>query len=274
VVTGPGVNELKFSGKRRDTESQLDYFGARYYSNVMGRFASVDPSKLSITFSNPQTWNRYSYVYNNSLRLTDNNGKWPTDIHNQIIDASFPNLTPQQRQILKDVSADQDSILGGGQGNAVSYQHAMRGPGQTVEEAQTQFNDFVESSEQSAQNAQMRFWMNDRDADDDHALSDQALADFASALHAILDSTSPAHEGFQVWDWRNPALIRRHHNAEKTINAQQMQSAVSAARNAFNSTFGGNFGFTAPNPPPDPEPNTKRRTDAPCLKDRKTGSCI
>jgi len=39
VVTG-GVNELKFTGKRRDTESQLDYFGARYYSNIFGRFSS------------------------------------------------------------------------------------------------------------------------------------------------------------------------------------------------------------------------------------------
>jgi RHS repeat-associated protein len=37
VVTG-GVNELKFTGKRRDTESQLDYFGARYYASTFGRF--------------------------------------------------------------------------------------------------------------------------------------------------------------------------------------------------------------------------------------------
>jgi RHS repeat-associated protein len=269
-------NHYKFNGKERDAETGLDYFGARYYSNGLGRFASVDPSKLSIVFSTPQTWNRYSYVYNNPLRLSDDNGKWPTDIHNRIIDNSFPTLTPHQRQILKDVSAEQDSILGGGQGNGASYQHAMRGPDQTVEQAQTQFNDFVESSEQSAQNAQMRFWMNDPDANEDHALSDQALADFASALHAILDSTSPAHEGFQVWDWRNPALIVRHHNAEKTINGQQMQGAVSAARNAFNNTFGGLFGITVanPTPKPNPEPNPKRRTDPPCLKDRQTGGCV
>src|SRR6185369_16168403 len=42
IVTGPGVNELKFTGKRRDTESQLDYFGTRYYSNVFGRFLTPD----------------------------------------------------------------------------------------------------------------------------------------------------------------------------------------------------------------------------------------
>jgi RHS repeat-associated protein len=276
IVVTAGPNSYKFTGKERDSETGLDYFGARYYSNGMGRFTSADPSHLSALFGNPQTWNRYTYAYNNPLRLTDENGKWPTDIHNRIIDTAFPTMTPEQRQILKNVSAGQDSILGGGQGNGASYQHAMRGPDQTVEQAQTQYNDFVESSEQSAQNAQMRFWMNDPDANEDHALSDQALADFAEALHAILDSTSPAHEGFQVWDWRNPALIVRHHNAEKTINDQQMQGAVSAARNAFNNTFGGLFGITVPNPTPkpNPEPNPKRRTDPPCLKDRQTGGCV
>jgi len=38
IVTGPGVNELKFTGKRRDTETGLDYFGARYLGSIMGRF--------------------------------------------------------------------------------------------------------------------------------------------------------------------------------------------------------------------------------------------
>lgn len=42
MVTGPGANELKFTGKRRDTESQLDYFGARYYAGSMGRWISPD----------------------------------------------------------------------------------------------------------------------------------------------------------------------------------------------------------------------------------------
>jgi RHS repeat-associated protein len=34
---------LKFSGKERDTESGLDYFGARYYDHSLYRFLSVDP---------------------------------------------------------------------------------------------------------------------------------------------------------------------------------------------------------------------------------------
>jgi hypothetical protein len=114
----------------------------------------------------------------------------------------------------------------------------MRGPGQTVEQAEGQFNDFVSGEEGLAQHDQMQFWAADPGAGIDNQLSDQALADFARALHAVLDSTSPAHAGFQLWDWRNPLLFWRHHQAEKSINPQQLQTAVSAARHAYNNTFG------------------------------------
>lgn len=245
-IAGGTGSPHKFTGKERDAESGLDNFGFRYNASTMGRFMTPDPSRLSVFFTNPQTWNRYSYVYNNPLRLTDDNGKWPTDIHNRIIDNSFPNLTAAQRQILKNVSAQQDSILAGGQANDASFEHAMRGPDQTVEQAQGQFNDFVSSTEDSAQTAQWTFWLSD--PDNAGSLSDEALARFGEALHAILDSTSPAHAGFQKWDGRNPALVIAHHNAEKTINDQQMQNAINAARSAFNSTFG-IFDFTiAPEP--------------------------
>jgi RHS repeat-associated protein len=33
----------KYSGKERDSESGLDYFGARYYDRAQYRFVSVDP---------------------------------------------------------------------------------------------------------------------------------------------------------------------------------------------------------------------------------------
>ena len=33
-----------FTGKERDAESGLDFFGARYVSGAQGRFTSPDPS--------------------------------------------------------------------------------------------------------------------------------------------------------------------------------------------------------------------------------------
>jgi RHS repeat-associated protein len=85
---------ITFTGHQTDYETGLQDFGARFYSSSMGRFMSPDPSRLSVIPSNPQTWNRYAYVMNSPLSLRDDNGKWPTKIHNQIIDKAFPNLTP------------------------------------------------------------------------------------------------------------------------------------------------------------------------------------
>jgi len=119
----------KFTGKERDSESGLDNFGARYMSSSMGRFMSVDPSSVSINKFNPQSWNRYSYTYNNPLRFVDHNGKWPAEIHNQIIDAAFPGLSAQQRNELKRTSAWVDRFPGG-QTTAHNHEHAMRLPGE------------------------------------------------------------------------------------------------------------------------------------------------
>jgi hypothetical protein len=53
----------------------LDYFGARYYSNGAGRFASPDEPFIDQSESNPQSWNLYSYVHNNPLNAIDPDGR-------------------------------------------------------------------------------------------------------------------------------------------------------------------------------------------------------
>ena len=64
-----------FADKKRDSESGNDYFGARYYSSVMSRFMSPDPSGLYYADpSNPQSLNLYSYAQNNPLTNTDPSG--------------------------------------------------------------------------------------------------------------------------------------------------------------------------------------------------------
>jgi RHS repeat-associated protein len=64
--------QSRITGKERDTETGLDYFGARYYGSNMGRFMSPDP--LGGHLEDPQTLNRYVYVRNNPLNLTDPTG--------------------------------------------------------------------------------------------------------------------------------------------------------------------------------------------------------
>ncbi|MGO9270722.1 MAG: RHS repeat-associated core domain-containing protein [Terriglobia bacterium] len=69
----------KFTGKERDAESGLDYFGARYDSSSVGRFMTPDPFLNSGRPANPQTWNRYSYALNNPVTIVD-----PTGLYNVI----------------------------------------------------------------------------------------------------------------------------------------------------------------------------------------------
>jgi RHS repeat-associated protein len=68
-----------FTGKERDAESGLDYFGARYYASSMGRWMSPDwadkPEAVPYSdLSNPQSLNLYGYVGNNPLSRADKDG--------------------------------------------------------------------------------------------------------------------------------------------------------------------------------------------------------
>jgi RHS repeat-associated protein len=72
---GPWTTTLYFTGKERDTESQNDYFGGRYYSSSMGRFMTPDPSGISYADpNNPQSLNSYAYADNNPLSFIDPSG--------------------------------------------------------------------------------------------------------------------------------------------------------------------------------------------------------
>ncbi|MDP9052016.1 MAG: RHS repeat-associated core domain-containing protein [Acidobacteriota bacterium] len=69
----------RYTGKERDTESGLDYFGARYYASGMGRFMSPDWSEQPepipyVDMENPQSLNLYGYGLNNPLSNRDFSG--------------------------------------------------------------------------------------------------------------------------------------------------------------------------------------------------------
>lgn len=70
----PDGMRQKFTAKERDVETGLDYFGARFFVSTQGRFTSTDPLLASGRTNLPQSWNRYSYVLNNPLRLVDPDG--------------------------------------------------------------------------------------------------------------------------------------------------------------------------------------------------------
>jgi RHS repeat-associated protein len=69
----------KFTGKERDSESDLDNFEARYYASTMGRFITPDwaerPTAVPYAaFGDPQSLNLYTYVRNDPVTDADANG--------------------------------------------------------------------------------------------------------------------------------------------------------------------------------------------------------
>jgi RHS repeat-associated protein len=76
-------NNERFVGKEKDKETGLQYFGARYMKDKIGRFLSPDPvgpvdEKTNKTnyamLTNPQRLNRYAYALNNPYRYVDPDG--------------------------------------------------------------------------------------------------------------------------------------------------------------------------------------------------------
>jgi RHS repeat-associated protein len=72
-------NDYKFTGKKRDAETGLDYFGARYYSNGLGRWISADWSAMPVPvpyadLHDPQSLNLYGFVGGNPASRVDVDG--------------------------------------------------------------------------------------------------------------------------------------------------------------------------------------------------------
>jgi RHS repeat-associated protein len=77
--SGSDPNHYKFTGKEWDSESNLDNFGARYFTSTMGRFMTPDwaarPTNVPYAvFGDPQSLNLYGYVRNDPVSRADADG--------------------------------------------------------------------------------------------------------------------------------------------------------------------------------------------------------
>lgn len=91
--TADDATPLHFTGKERDSETGEengnDYFGARYYASVMGRFLTPDwaPKAKPVPYADlgdPQSLNLYNYVRNNPLSSIDPDGHDDCADHNTV----------------------------------------------------------------------------------------------------------------------------------------------------------------------------------------------
>jgi RHS repeat-associated protein len=71
-IAGSGTQEKHhFTSYEADGESGLSYAMNRQYSQGVGRFQQADPYEASGGASEPQSWNRYSYVQNDPIHNVD-----------------------------------------------------------------------------------------------------------------------------------------------------------------------------------------------------------
>ncbi|MBI4149317.1 hypothetical protein HY491_02630 [Candidatus Woesearchaeota archaeon] len=67
-----GNSKIGYNSKELDKDTELNYYGARYYGAEFGRFVTPDTVKGSLV--NPQSLNLYAYTLNNPLVYIDPEG--------------------------------------------------------------------------------------------------------------------------------------------------------------------------------------------------------
>ncbi len=74
-VQGEYENPYKFNAKELDSETELYYYGARYYNPRLSVWYGVDPLAEKMP-----SWSPYNYTFNNPIRFSDPDGMAPKDI--------------------------------------------------------------------------------------------------------------------------------------------------------------------------------------------------
>ena len=198
----------KFTGKERDQESGLDYFGARYYGSALGRFTSPDPSPAGISIQDPQSWNLYSYVRNRPLAMVDGNGKWATPIHGDIVTYALQGYVSAGDLA---VFRDRQWVMDSDQKDEHEYLHFMN-----------------QGSSVSWQFVADMLSVASANTDGNGNLSTIGLYALGDALHTVQDYTSPEHtdENFQPYQYGGG--LRSFRQIQGTLGHASGESSPSA----------------------------------------------
>ena len=153
------AKRYKYSGKERDEESGLYYYGARYVISWLGLWLNPDPSWLI------DGTNVYRYLKNNPIKFIDLTGrnagepemytvqKWDNiwDISKNILgeDSTIPEINSRKNKILEWNQLNADSVIRPGQELIIGYpliQRAVLYDNVTGELIDRKGNNFIEKT--------------------------------------------------------------------------------------------------------------------------------
>lgn len=152
--------------------------------SALGWYDESDPIGLG-----GGSYSTYAYANGAPISESDPFGLWGTEVHNTLLQYAFPEATWGMQQALENGSASVDALWN--QGASTAYEHEMRAPGESVADAKAKMCAFVKEHLATYEN--LAASQNPADVYD-------AYYALGQALHPVMDSTSPAHAGWQVWE--------------------------------------------------------------------------
>lgn len=208
------------STKKIEKFENADTLYNKYYFDPVAFALNVNPTSLS-----PASISPYAAFGNNPILHIDDDGKWPTDVHNEILDKAFgKNLDIKVLDALKLGSKNADALAN--QTGAKQYIHGMLPSGKnpstgkewTKQEAIAATDKFIEDK--------VNAFVQTGDYEQ-----------LGEALHPLMDITSPSHRDEKgnplEFDWFSghshkeaPDRIKKENGKNGYITEKDMRNRI------------------------------------------------
>lgn len=199
-VSGAITQNLRFPGQYFDLESGWDHNGFRNYLPDFGRYAEPDPLALqgAARSYNPNTgglsadYNAssssfYAYAGDDPIIRVDLFGLWDTYTHHALIWNALRSCGVSNNDIW--LIQQESDFVDLDQFPDDAYMHAMKAPFESPQLAIQETNDWIQNNLNSAAQTYQQYG----DTVGVGNPTDSWTTAFGDAVHAMTDSTSPAH---------------------------------------------------------------------------------